>query len=78
MRGGPDRPPGPIVPCGRRAQRRERELGDVPAVALTAYAQPRDERRAMMAGFQRFVAKPVEPDELAAVVRTLVPAADTH
>jgi DNA-binding response OmpR family regulator len=30
----------------------------------------------MMAGFQRFVAKPVDPEELAAVVRTLVPLPD--
>lgn len=46
-------------------------VGDVPAVALTAYCQPEDQRRALMAGFQKFVSKPVEPDELAAVVRTL-------
>jgi CheY-like chemotaxis protein len=40
-------------------------------VALTAYCQPEDQRRALTAGFQKFVSKPVEPDELAAVVRTL-------
>jgi PAS domain S-box-containing protein len=47
-------------------------IGDVPAVALTAYCQPGDQRRALMAGFQKFVPKPVELGELAAVVRTLV------
>ena len=45
--------------------------GTVPALALTAYARPEDRVRALNAGFQQFVAKPVEPDELAAVVAEL-------
>ena len=40
-------------------------LADVPAVALTGYAQPEDQRRALLAGFQEFVPKPVHVDELA-------------
>jgi PAS domain S-box-containing protein len=46
-------------------------LADVPAVALTGYAQPEDQRRALMAGFQKFVPKPVHVGELASVVKTL-------
>ncbi len=42
-----------------------------PAAALTAYARSEDRRRAMMAGFQTHVAKPVEPNELVAVVASL-------
>lgn len=45
--------------------------GKVPAVALTAYAGPKDRRRALLAGFQTHLAKPVEPDELLAMVATL-------
>jgi PAS domain S-box-containing protein len=45
--------------------------GKVPAVALTAFARSEDRRRAMMAGFDMFVSKPVEPAELAAVVARL-------
>jgi CheY-like chemotaxis protein len=45
--------------------------GTVPALALTAYARPEDRARALTAGFQQFVAKPVKPDELAAVVAEL-------
>ncbi len=45
--------------------------GSTPAVALTAYARREDAERALAAGFQRFVAKPVEPDELATVVAAL-------
>ena len=45
--------------------------GKVPAVALTAYAGPKDRRRALLAGFQTHLAKPVEPDELLAVVASL-------
>lgn len=43
-----------------------------PAVALTAYARPEDRRRALVAGFQSHVAKPVEPAEITAVVASLV------
>jgi CheY-like chemotaxis protein/anti-sigma regulatory factor (Ser/Thr protein kinase) len=57
--------------------RRVRELpagrgGQTPAAALTAFARPEDRRRALMAGFQSHIAKPVEPDELLTVVASLV------
>jgi CheY-like chemotaxis protein len=42
--------------------------GRIPAVALTAYARSEDRLRALAAGFQMHVPKPVEPVELAAVV----------
>jgi CheY-like chemotaxis protein/nitrogen-specific signal transduction histidine kinase len=42
--------------------------GRIPAVALTAYARAEDRLRALSAGFQMHVPKPVEPVELAAVV----------
>jgi CheY-like chemotaxis protein len=45
--------------------------GSVPAAALSAFARSEDRRRAMMAGFQTHVAKPVEPAELIAVVASL-------
>jgi len=44
------------------------EGGLVPAVALTAYARSDDRRRALAAGFQVHLAKPVDPDELISVV----------
>ncbi|MEA5617379.1 response regulator [Cronbergia sp. UHCC 0137] len=34
--------------------------GKVPAIALTAYARPEDEQRAIAAGFQQHLSKPVE------------------
>ena len=43
----------------------------VPAVALTALARAEDRARALRAGFQMHVAKPVEAAELLAVVRNL-------
>jgi PAS domain S-box-containing protein len=49
----------------------ERGLADVPAVALTGYVQPEDQRRALTAGFQEFVPKPVRLGELASVVKAL-------
>jgi len=46
------------------------EGGDTPAVALTAFARPEDRRRALMAGFQMHLSKPIEPAELLAVAST--------
>jgi signal transduction histidine kinase/CheY-like chemotaxis protein len=43
----------------------------IPAVALTAYAQAEDRTRALSAGFQIHIPKPVEPAQLAAAVATL-------
>jgi PAS domain S-box-containing protein len=45
--------------------------GDVPAVALTAYAHIADRTRALMEGFNNHVSKPAEPQELIAVVAAL-------
>jgi len=44
----------------------------VPAVALTAYAKTEDRMRALAAGFNTHVPKPVEPAELALVIASLV------
>jgi CheY-like chemotaxis protein len=53
--------------------RRVRELGEVgggaiPAGALTAYAGDDDSQRALLAGYQMHIAKPVEPDTFVSVV----------
>lgn len=45
--------------------------GEVPAVALTAYARVDDRVRVLAAGFQMHVTKPVDPAELVAVVASL-------
>ncbi|MCA1564274.1 MAG: PAS domain S-box protein [Acidobacteria bacterium] len=45
--------------------------GKIPAAALTAYARAEDRMRALLAGFQLHVPKPVEPAELAAVIASL-------
>jgi CheY-like chemotaxis protein len=48
------------------------ETSRLPALALTAYASAADHRRAIEAGFQRHVAKPVEPGELAAALMAMI------
>jgi CheY-like chemotaxis protein len=50
--------------------------GHVPAVALTAYARTEDRLRALRAGFQLHLSKPVLPAELATVVATLASRRD--
>ena len=41
---------------------------ELPAVAVTAYARSQDRTRAMLAGYQMHIAKPIEPQELLATV----------
>ena len=45
--------------------------GDIPAVALTAYAKIEDRVRILAAGFQMYLSKPADPSELIAVVASL-------
>jgi CheY-like chemotaxis protein len=45
--------------------------GNIPAVALTAYARVEDRARALTSGFQVYLPKPVDPHELVAVVAHL-------
>jgi PAS domain S-box-containing protein len=45
--------------------------GAIPAVALTAYARTEDRMKAVLAGFQLHMAKPVEPAELITMVASL-------
>ncbi|MGE3179684.1 MAG: ATP-binding protein, partial [Vicinamibacterales bacterium] len=53
---------------GSRAPR----LKDVPAVALTAFARSEDRARALRAGFELHLPKPVDPGDLVAAVERLV------
>ena len=55
--------------------RRIRELepaqgGTIPAVAVTAFARPEDRTNALRAGYQAHLAKPVQPVDLIAIVRS--------
>ena len=52
----------------------EEEGRHVPAVALTAHAYAEDRDRALSAGFQSYLSKPVEPDRVVdAVARLAAP-----
>jgi PAS domain S-box-containing protein len=46
--------------------------GTIPAIALTAYAAELDQQRAIAAGFQQHVAKPLEPEVLIRAVVALL------
>jgi signal transduction histidine kinase/ActR/RegA family two-component response regulator len=55
----------------RRIRMLDGEAARIPAIALTAYARREDRIRAIQAGYQMHLAKPVEPSELVAMVQTL-------
>lgn len=48
-----------------------RDGGQTPAVALTAFAHPEDRTRALLAGYQFHLAKPVDAGELIAAIAAL-------
>jgi PAS domain S-box-containing protein len=47
---------------------------DIPAAALTAYARSEDRAKALESGFEMHLAKPIDPAELIAAVKSLVAA----
>jgi signal transduction histidine kinase/ActR/RegA family two-component response regulator len=53
-----------------RARSRDRG-GAVPTIALTAYSRKEDRMRALSAGFSAHLAKPIDADELVAVIASL-------
>ena len=61
-----------------RKIRRTASVQKLPAVALTAYARPQDRMRALAAGFNMHVSKPVEAAELVMVIAGLCDRAVTQ
>jgi PAS domain S-box-containing protein len=55
----------------RRVRRLEGETGRLPAIALTAYARAEDRLKAIEAGYQLHLEKPVEASTLISMVETL-------
>ena len=49
--------------------------GQIPAIALTAYAGELDQKQAIAAGFQKHIAKPIEPEAVVAIVTQLTSSA---
>jgi CheY-like chemotaxis protein len=63
----------------QRIREEERASGTkTPAVALTAFARIEDRVKALAAGYQMHVAKPVEPGELLTIVASLAGFMDRH
>jgi CheY-like chemotaxis protein len=48
----------------------------VPAIAVTAYARSEDRAKALTSGYQRHLAKPIDPGELLSTVAMFTRAAD--
>jgi CheY-like chemotaxis protein len=56
----------------RRVRALPTNFKKIPAIALTAFATEKDRQRALAAGFQVHLAKPVEPQALVEVIEKLV------
>ena len=46
----------------------ERDLAEIPVIALTAHAMDHDRRKAIEAGFQNFITKPLQPEKFVSQV----------
>jgi len=57
-----------------RRIRRHPELGGVLLVALTGYGRDEDRRRAVEAGFDHHLVKPIDPKALQEIVERFVPS----
>jgi len=55
----------------KRVRQMQSPMSSVPAAALTALARVADRRRALLAGYQTHLTKPVDPTELVATVANL-------
>jgi CheY-like chemotaxis protein len=56
----------------RKIRNRPPQAGStVPAIALTAYASPDDQARALSAGFDAHIPKPMDPFDLSTAISTL-------
>ena len=53
-------------------------LADVPMIAVTAHARAEDRDRALAAGFQTYVSKPVQPERLVSVVAAAIGREGIH
>jgi signal transduction histidine kinase/CheY-like chemotaxis protein len=56
----------------RARQLRRADQGQMPAVAITAYARPDDRQRSLLAGYQMHLSKPIETGELVAGMASLL------
>jgi len=54
--------------------RRLPEGEKLPAIALTAYAQPQDRDKALAAGFRAHLSKPLDPEKLLREISAVVDA----
>jgi CheY-like chemotaxis protein len=48
--------------------------GQIPAIALTAYAGEMNQQQALAAGFQKHISKPIEAEKLIQVISSLIKA----
>lgn len=56
----------------REIRSRTDSLKSLPAIALSAFARPEDQQRALQSGFQLHLSKPINPEELVTSITTVL------
>lgn len=49
-----------------------KQVRQIPAIALTAFAKEKDIKKSLYAGFQRHLTKPIEPTELVKAITEVI------
>lgn len=57
-----------------QALKSDPDLRSIPLVAVTAFAMVGDQEKALAAGFDEYIAKPIEPDDFVARINALLPS----
>ncbi len=57
-----------------QALRGIKSLRDIPIIAVTSYAMPGDREKALAAGCNGYIEKPINPDTFAAEIERLIPS----
>lgn len=58
-----------------RTLKSDANLRSIPLVAVTAFAMVGDQEKALAAGFDAYIAKPIEPEDFVARINALLPSA---
>jgi two-component system cell cycle response regulator len=56
------------------AMKSDPDLRSIPLVAVTAFAMVGDQEKALAAGFDEYIAKPIEPEDFVARINALLPS----
>ena len=62
----------PVMGGIEAAQKIKHHFADIPVIAQTAYAAPKEKEKALQAGFDDYICKPVKKADLMAAINRVI------